>query len=635
MFGIMQRSANWALRRHQAVGRVIQCQIKRKYLVDKLKYQTKKSQVALVDSLQKQKDEPFLSAPQMQQIGKWNADSEMVSLIRSTKCLLLCNSYNTLSLAVATELRSFGAEVDVKVIHNEHDFTIADEGDFDIIICPFLTKRVPERIWSNKERPCLIVHPGIPGDRGPASIEFAIKNKALNWGVTVLQADEDFDRGSIWAYGMFPISAKNTTKTEMYVSEVTECAVDTVLRAVARFKLGDSPKPWQYGDDNIKGNLQTKIKKADRRIDWNQHASDVARHIRMFDTQPGAHGFLKGIDGEIRFFGAQETQPLLYCGDKMRDLLTSAEPGEPIGRKHNSILIKCGEDSSLWVSHLKSNKIPGVKNIKLPATMVYTKPLAEMNTLDYEDVWVEMRDNVAYVHFDFYNGAMDVSQCQRLQHMLKNIKLQDNIDVVVLMGGKRFFSTGIHLNVIEQADEPHIESYANIEAIDDVIKEYVQMEDKLVIACLQGNAGAGGCMMSAAADYTIAHKCVSLTPTYKSMHLYGSEYWTYFLPRKIGNEMALDLTSRTDSIMASEAYSIGLVDVLLGRNGYELNDNIHEAVTGIWNSFDSRLVLNSKSRRSEKWYENLEEHRAAELRLMKQCFSDPAYHSARRDFVFH
>ncbi|CAH1799336.1 unnamed protein product [Owenia fusiformis] len=631
---IVQKSAKWSLSGHQAIGRMICSQTNTKYQVDRRKYQTiNTSRDVLMGSHKQQKYEQFLSIPQREQIG--NNESEMASLIRSTKCLLLCHSYNTLSLAVATELRSFGAEVDVKVIHNEHDFTIADEGDFDIIICPFLARRVPERIWSNKKRPCLIVHPGIPGDRGPASLEFAIKNKALHWGVTVLQAEEEFDRGPIWAYSMYPISDRNTTKTELYVSEVTENAVDTVLRAVAKFKQGDSPKPWQYGAVDIKGNLQPKIKKADRRIDWNQHASDVARLIRMFDTQPGAHGFLKGIDGEIRFFGAKETQPLLYCGDEMRDLLSSAEPGEPIGMKHNAILIKCGEDSSLWVSHLKSNKIPGVKDIKLPATMVYTRPLAEMNTLDYEDIWVERRDNVAYVHFDFYNGAMNVSQSQRLQTTLKNIKLQDDIHIVVLMGGKRFFSTGIHLNVIEQVDEPHIESYANIEAIDGVIKEYVQMEDKLVIACLQGNAGAGGCMMSAAADYTIAHKCVSLTPTYKNMNLYGSEYWTYFLPKKIGEEMALRLTSGTDSIMASEAYSIGLVDILLGRNRYELQDNLHRTVTAIWNSIDAGLFLHSKSRRSEKWYENLEEHRAAELHHMKKCFSDPAYHSARRNFVFH
>jgi hypothetical protein len=33
-----------------------------------------------------------------------------------------------------------------------------------VILCPFLTQKIPEDIW--QQTLCLIVHPGIEGDRG-------------------------------------------------------------------------------------------------------------------------------------------------------------------------------------------------------------------------------------------------------------------------------------------------------------------------------------------------------------------------------------------------------------------------------------------------------------------------------------
>ena len=56
-----------------------------------------------------------------------------------------------------------------------------------------------------------------------------------------------------------------------------------------------------------------------------------------------------------------------------------------------------------------------------------------------------------------------------------------------------------------------------------------------------------------------------LTPTYKSMELYGSEYWTFFLPRRVGLEVAMDLTTSVEAISAHEAKQYGLVDDIVGR----------------------------------------------------------------------
>ena len=70
----------------------------------------------------------------------------------------------------------------------------------DLIICPFLTKRFPEKLWRhNQTVPCLVVHPGKEGDRAISSIDWAMMQKRREWGVTVLEAAEEMDAGAIWS----------------------------------------------------------------------------------------------------------------------------------------------------------------------------------------------------------------------------------------------------------------------------------------------------------------------------------------------------------------------------------------------------------------------------------------------------
>jgi putative two-component system hydrogenase maturation factor HypX/HoxX len=50
----------------------------------------------------------------------------------------------------------------------------------ELIICPYLKEKVPDDIW--RYHVCLIVHPGIKGDRGPSSLDWAIMNEESEWG---------------------------------------------------------------------------------------------------------------------------------------------------------------------------------------------------------------------------------------------------------------------------------------------------------------------------------------------------------------------------------------------------------------------------------------------------------------------
>jgi len=79
---------------------------------------------------------------------------------------------------------------------------------------------------------------------------------------------------------------------------------------------------------------------------------------------------------------------------------------------------------------------------------------------------------------------------------------------------------------------------------------------RLVISALRGGAGAGGVFLALAADEVWACENIVLNPHYKDMgNLYGSEYWTYLLPQRVGAENAKRLTQARLPMGAAERTS--------------------------------------------------------------------------------
>ena len=106
----------------------------------------------------------------------------------------------------------------------------------ELILAPMLKIAIPDAVWSRHL--CLIVHPGIKGDRGPSSLDWAIANNEKSWGVSILEAAKEFDAGPIWASHEFALEENPPSKSSLYRNQVTEAAVRGVLEAVARIEMG-------------------------------------------------------------------------------------------------------------------------------------------------------------------------------------------------------------------------------------------------------------------------------------------------------------------------------------------------------------------------------------------------------------
>ena len=84
---------------------------------------------------------------------------------------------------------------------------------------------------------------------------------------------------------------------------------------------------------------------------------------------------------------------------------------------------------------------------------------------------------------------------------------------------------------------------ATFRAIDDLVKDILETDSHLVISAIAGDAAAGGVPLALAAEYALAREDVVLNPYYQHMGgLYGSEYWTYLLPRHVGRATTARLT---------------------------------------------------------------------------------------------
>ena len=161
---------------------------------------------------------------------------------------------------------------------------------------------------------------------------------------------------------------------------------------------------------------------------------------------------------------------------------------------------------------------------------------------------------------------MSTAQCKRLRDAFLYARSRPT-KVIVLLGGRDFWSNGIHLNVIEASADPAEESWRNINAMDDLVHEVINTMSHIVIAGMRGNAGAGGAILALAADQVFARPSVVLNPHYRSMgELYGSEYWTYLLPKRVGQAKALELTQGCQPLGAQKACEIGFLDEVFGED---------------------------------------------------------------------
>ncbi len=552
------------------------------------------------------------------------------------RILLIASAYNSMTQRVHAELADRGHEVSVELALGDEVMREAVRGyDPDLVIAPMLTTAIPEDIWSAV--PCLIVHPGPMGDRGPSSLDWAIMEGAERWGVTVLQANAEMDAGDIWAGVEFAMPA--CSKSSVYRTEVADAAAEAVLLAVARFEEGQHrPEPLDYARPEVTGRCRPPCRQADRRIDWPAEPTDtVLAKLRAADSSPGVLDVIGGA--EYYLVGG-------HPEDELR-----GTPGAILARRDGAIC-RATRDGAVWIPQLR-RRTPdpasaGPGTFKLPATIALRKALDGVpealapltlppGRRTYRQISYRESGAVGYLEFAFPGGAMSTGQCRRLLAAYRHAQARP-VRVIVLGGPRDFFANGIHLNVIQAADDPGAESWRNINAMDDLVQVILTNTGQLTVAALAGNAAAGGLMLALAADQVWCRAGAVLNPHYRLMGLHGSEYWTYTLPRRVGATEAARLTQACLPVTPASALRSGLVDRVIAGDASGFRAQVAALAEELARGPDYPARLTAKARQlaaAEK-HRPLDAYRAAELAIMNRNFSDPRepYPRLRRAFVY-
>ncbi|MCC4114575.1 hydrogenase maturation protein [Aromatoleum toluclasticum] len=394
---------------------------------------------------------------------------------------------------------------------------------------------------------------------------------------------------------------------------------------------GLAPRPAPVGIE------RPLMKQRDRAIDWPKDTTNtILRKLRAADGFPGVADALFGTPCHL--FDSRPATP---------DELRPAAPGDVIARRDGAVL-RATTDGGIWIGHVK--RTGHDHPFKLPATVAFAAESVGLPELaiplmrDAADArWSELRYRespdgaIGFLAFDFYNGAMATDQCERLTAAIAYARSRPT-RVLVLEGGCDFWSNGIHLNRIEAAASPADESWANINAMNDVCLALLTLTDRVTVAALRGNAGAGGCFLALAADYVWARDGIVLNPHYKNMgNLFGSEYWTYLLPRRVGSDAARRIMAGRLPLLARDARAAGLIDATFSADlpTFETEVARHAAALAAEPALIERIAAKVARRAADEAEKPLAAWRDEELAAMRRNFYgfDPGYHVARYHFV--
>ncbi|MGW2822442.1 enoyl-CoA hydratase-related protein [Streptomyces sp. NPDC001443] len=373
-----------------------------------------------------------------------------------------------------------------------------------------------------------------------------------------------------------------------------------------------------------------------RRIDWcADDTSTVVRKLRAADSRPGVLDVLLG--GEWYLHGGHPETGL------------RGRPGELLATRAEAVC-RATKDGAVWIPELRPRRRPGgPRTFRLPAVQalgdrlpalpeVPAPPLSSARA--HHGTWTDIRyredGETGFLSFSFPGGAMSTGQCRRLLAAYREVR--ERPTTVLVLGGRRdFFSNGIHLNVIEAAADPAAESWANINAIDDLVEAVLTTTDRLVVAAVAGNAAAGGVMLALAADEVWCRSGAVLNPHYRLMGLYGSEYWTYTLPRRVGPATAGRIMSEALPMSAVGARRVGLVDQVLecAPEDFPARVGALAARLASLRGTGARIAAKKAEAERREGVAPLAGFRERELARMRRTFEDPdaPYHALRRAFV--
>jgi 2-(1,2-epoxy-1,2-dihydrophenyl)acetyl-CoA isomerase len=155
-------------------------------------------------------------------------------------------------------------------------------------------------------------------------------------------------------------------------------------------------------------------------------------------------------------------------------------------------------------------------------------------------------------------NALNKEMIKGLISNLKEISVSDEIDVVVLTGNGKAFSSGGDIKSMLDLDNEG-EFYSIMDSINELVVTLYSIP-KITISAISGAAAGLGLSIALATDYIIAEQNSKLAMNFIGIGLIPDGGAHYFLEKRLGEVKAKKLIWEGKILTAESALHIGLID---------------------------------------------------------------------------
>lgn len=209
---------------------------------------------------------------------------------------------------------------------------------------------------------------------------------------------------------------------------------------------------------------------------------------------------------------------------------------------------------------------------------------------------VNVENRVATVQFNRPESlnAINEEMIKELASVFKEIGNSDFIDIVVLTGNDRAFSSGGDIKTMLSRPTTEEEFYSIMEQLSELVMALYTLP-ALTISAISGAAAGLGFSLALATDYIIADEKSKLAMNFIGIGLIPDGGGHFFLEKRIGEYQAKKLIWEGKILSAQEAYQMKLIDEVSTNYKESLQAKINE-----WLSKPTKAMIKTKKIYTEK-----------------------------------
>jgi 2-(1,2-epoxy-1,2-dihydrophenyl)acetyl-CoA isomerase len=255
--------------------------------------------------------------------------------------------------------------------------------------------------------------------------------------------------------------------------------------------------------------------------------------------------------------------------------------------------------------------------------------------MEYKTIMVEKSDGVGIITLNRPGtlNAWDREMGLEVTGALDIVRYDADVKVVVLTGAGKGFSSGAdvrHLSEIAE-NRPDLKNLVNREP--SIVSVALQMRrlEKPVIGAINGTTAGGGFGIALACDLRIASERAEFSQVFVRRGLVPDVGSTFFLPKLIGVERALEMIFTGDMISAQKAYELGLVSRVVPHE--ELMPETLKLARRIAEGPPIAMGLAKRAVYQGLESDDLPAHLDFELSLNSLCFNTEDFKEGVRSFL--